>query len=102
MMAAGLKMIEHGKASGMWDKAYSLKGETEIPADFKKAMLKNKKAWEYFQSMANSNKFTYIHQINALKKAETRAARIAKVVLLLELHIKPYVNGKKSINVYIE
>ena len=101
MKPAGLKVIEDGKASGNYHKPYSLKGDTDIPEDFMKAMRKRPKAWEFFQSMANSNKFAYIHQINALKRPDSRAERITKVVRLLELNIKPYEKGVKSINLDI-
>ncbi|MES2765611.1 MAG: YdeI/OmpD-associated family protein [Bacteroidota bacterium] len=96
MTEAGLKTIEIAKENGQWDKAYSLKGEQEIPEDFKKALLKNKKAWENFGALSNSNKFTYIRQID-VKTPELRATRIAKVVELLEQNIKPYVKGVKSL-----
>ncbi len=97
MKPAGLKAIEAGKTSGNYQKPYTLKGETEIPEDFLKAMQKRHKAFDFFQSMANSNKFAYIHQINTLKTKTARAERIKKIVTLLEMNIKPYENGVKSI-----
>ena len=98
MLPEGLEKIEHAKQNGQWHKAYSMKGETELPEDFEKALKKNKKARAYFNTLSPSNRFTYIYQINAVKKPEARAARIQKVVELLENNIKPYVNGKRSIN----
>jgi len=98
MLPEGMAKIEHAKQNGQWGKAYSMKGETELPEDFAKALKKNKKAREYFDSLSPSNKFTYVYQINAVKKPEGRAERIKKVVELLEKNIKPYVNGKRSIN----
>ena len=97
MMPLGLEKIEHAKQNGQWHKAYSMKGETELPEDFEKALNKNKKALENFNKLSPSNRFTYVYQINAVKKAESRAARIKKVVDLLENNIKPYENGIKQI-----
>jgi len=96
MTEAGMRMVEIAKRNGQWDAAYSMKGEQQIPEDFKEALLKNKGARENFEALSNSNKFTYIRQIN-VKTPELRGARIAKVVELLEQNIKPYVNGVKSL-----
>lgn len=101
MKPAGLKAIEDGKASGNYHKPYTLKGETEIPEDFLKAMQRRPKAWEFFQSMANSNKFAYIHQIDAIKSKDGRAERIKKVVKLLEMNLRPYEKGVRSLNLDI-
>ena len=100
MTEEGIATIEDAKKTGQWDAAYSLKGETELPADFKTALNKNKKALENFDNLSNTNKFSYIYQINAVKNPDNRAAKIEKIIRLLEQNIKPYINGKLSINIY--
>ncbi len=96
MTQAGLKAYEHGKKHGEIDKAYSLKAENPLPEELKTALKKNKKAWEFFQKLSNTDKFSYIAH-SSLKTADKRAERIAKIVKLCSLHIKPYSDGKKSV-----
>jgi len=38
MTPLGLEKIEHAKQSGQWEKAYSMKGENELPEDFEKGI----------------------------------------------------------------
>ncbi len=48
MTAAGLAKIEEAKNSGLWQSAYTNKKKERMPADLKKALMKNKKAWKNF------------------------------------------------------
>ena len=96
MTEAGLRAYEHGVKHGLMDKAYSLKGNTSLPEDFEKALKKNKKAFAFFNKLSNTDKFSYIAHAN-LKTADKRAERIAKIVKLCSLQIKPYTDGKKSV-----
>ncbi len=96
MTEAGLRAYDHGVKHGNMDKAYSLKGDNPLPEDFEKALKKNKKAYEFFQKLSNTDKFSYIWHSN-LKTPDKRAERIAKIVKLCSLHIKPYSDGKKSV-----
>lgn len=52
--------------------------EPEIPDELKKALMKNKTAAKYFNSLAPSHKKEYIGYITEAKKPETRMARIEK------------------------
>jgi uncharacterized protein YdeI (YjbR/CyaY-like superfamily) len=100
MTAEGLKTIEHAKVSGNWDTAYSMKAAQALPPDLKKALQKNKKAWAHFNTLSNSDQFTFIWQINKVKSKEKINERIQIVVALCEKKIKPYVNGKSAITDY--
>ena len=97
VIEAGQHDIEAEKKSGTWDAAYRLKEETTLPPDFKKALQKNKKAKEYFQTLSNSNKFVYAQQVNKIKTKSKREERIQRVIYLLEKNIKPYIGGKSSV-----
>ena len=96
MTEAGLRAYEHGVKHGQMDKAYSLKADSLLPDDLEKALRKNKKAWEFFQKLSNSDKHSYVAHSN-LKTPDKRAERIAKIVKLCSMHIKPYSDGKKSV-----
>ncbi|MDJ1483354.1 YdeI/OmpD-associated family protein [Cytophagaceae bacterium YF14B1] len=96
MTEAGIKFIEDAKKTGQWDAAYSLKAETALPSDLQEALQASPKAWEFFQKLSNSNKFTYVRHMD-LKSPELRKVRIQKIVELCEANIKPYVDGKPSV-----
>jgi UDP-N-acetylmuramate-alanine ligase len=55
----------------------------ELPADFKRALAKAKKAKEIFEKLAPSHKKRYVDWITEAKKAETRAARVEKALAML-------------------
>lgn len=80
MTEAGLKTIEDAKKSNKWQNAYTLKKNNELPADLKKALMKNETAWRNFQNFSLGTKKFYILWINSSNKKETRANRIKKVV----------------------
>ncbi len=48
-----------------------------VPEDFKKGLLKSKRALATFDAFSNSNKKEYIDWVTAAKAAETRASRLA-------------------------
>ena len=80
MTDAGLVKIQEAKKNGLWDNAYSNKTKEAIPLDLKEALIKKKKAWNNFQSFANSYQNMYIGWVNSAKTAETRMKRIKKIV----------------------
>jgi uncharacterized protein YdeI (YjbR/CyaY-like superfamily) len=55
----------------------------EIPPHFKKALMANKKAYKYFNSLANSYKRNFILWIDNAKKEDTRSRRIEEAIMLL-------------------
>jgi uncharacterized protein YdeI (YjbR/CyaY-like superfamily) len=80
MTDAGLAKIEEAKKSGFWNLAYTNKIKEAMPSDLKKALMKDKRAWENFQRFANSYRNMYIDWVNAAKTDETRRRRIKKTV----------------------
>jgi uncharacterized protein YdeI (YjbR/CyaY-like superfamily) len=80
MTPHGMAAVEAAKRSGQWDAAYKTSSVPRMPADLKKALMKNKKAWEYFSSLANSYKQTYVFWVTSAKREETRKKRIGEVV----------------------
>jgi uncharacterized protein YdeI (YjbR/CyaY-like superfamily) len=80
MTDAGLAKIEEAKKSGFWNLAYTNKIKEAMPSDLKKALMKDKRAWENFQKFANSYRNMYIGWVNTAKTDETRRRRIKKTV----------------------
>lgn len=89
MTEEGMRTVREAKESGQWDAAYTLKGENEIPEDFKTALEQNPTAYEFFKQLSNSNKFIYIHRVSKLKTAAKREERI-------RLHIEALLKGIKT------
>ena len=80
MTAAGLARIEEAKRNGYWHAAYTNKIRDEIPPDLKKALMENSKAWNNFESFANSYQNMYVGWVSSAKTDETRKKRIMEVV----------------------
>jgi uncharacterized protein YdeI (YjbR/CyaY-like superfamily) len=56
----------------------------EIPPDVKKALAKSKAAKAKFEKMPPSHQREYLGYVLEAKKAETRARRIEKMIVMLE------------------
>jgi uncharacterized protein YdeI (YjbR/CyaY-like superfamily) len=77
---AGLSTIEKAKKNGSWNKAYTSLKPDKIPTDLRKALTKDKRALNNFQSLANTYRNMHIHWIDSAKTEETRRKRIEQVV----------------------
>lgn len=89
MMPAGLKAVEEGKKSGMWDKAYGTRKVVRMPKDLNDALMENPQAMENFKQFAKSYRYTYIRWVDNAKRPETREKRIRMVVENSLKQIKP-------------
>jgi uncharacterized protein YdeI (YjbR/CyaY-like superfamily) len=80
----GLAEIEAAKADGRWDAAYAPQSEAEVPPDLQTALDANAKAAAFFATLKGANRYAILYRIGEAKKPETRAARIAKFIGMLE------------------
>ena len=80
MTSAGCESIEQAKKSGRWQKAYTSRKKLALPEEIRKALQKNKRAWENFTSFANTYQNMYIGWILEAKREEIRKRRIKEVV----------------------
>jgi len=83
MKPAGLEQVNAAKADGRWDAAYEGQSTAEAPEDFLKALAKNKKATEFYETLSKANKYAFIWRLHHVKRPETRAANIEKYVEML-------------------
>ena len=83
MRPAGLRQIDRAKADGRWERAYAAASTATVPDDLRAALARNKKAAAFFESLDAKNRYAILHRTHNAKKAETRAARIAKFVAML-------------------
>ena len=83
MRPAGLNEIERAKKDGRWEAAYAPQSTAQVPDDLHAALVKNKKAKSFFETLDSTNRYAILHRIHNAKKAETRTARIEKFVTML-------------------
>ena len=60
--------------------------ETEVPDDLAAALAADPTAAEFFRTLSPSKQRWHVDQVASAKKAETRAARVAKSVAMLHEH----------------
>ena len=83
MHPAGMREVERAKQDGRWDAAYSSARTATVPDDLQKALDANKKAKAFFATLDGSNRYAVLFRIQNVKKAETRARKIAQFVEML-------------------
>jgi len=83
MHPAGMREVDRARQDGRWDAAYSSAGTSTVPDDLQKALDANKKAKAFFATLDGSNRYAVLFRIQNVKKAETRARKIAQFVEML-------------------
>lgn len=83
MKPAGLKEAEAAKADGRWDVAYDGQGTMELPDDFLEVLSRNKKAFDFHESLNKANKYAIAWRIQTAKRPETREKRIKEILEML-------------------
>lgn len=96
MRPSGMKQIELAKADGRWDAAYAGQRTAQVPADLAAALAKNKKAEKFFAALDSANRYAILFRINNVKKAETRARKVAEFVAMMRDGKKLYERGPKK------
>jgi uncharacterized protein YdeI (YjbR/CyaY-like superfamily) len=84
MRPGGLAAVEAAKADGRWDAAYAPQSRAEVPADLQAALNEVPAAAAFFATLKGANRYAILYRISEAKKPETRAARIAKFIGMLE------------------
>ena len=83
MTAHGQAEVDRAKEDGRWDAAYRQK-DAEVPADLQLALDASPTAAAAFAALNSQNRFAILFRIGSVKRAETRAAKIAGFVAMLE------------------
>jgi len=83
MRPAGLKAVEQAKKDGRWDRAYASASNATIPEDLAEALAANPKAQAFFATLNSQNRYAILYRIQNVKRAETRARKIALFVEML-------------------
>ena len=88
MQPTGLRAIDQAKRDGRWEAAYSSASTSTVPDDLQQALDANPKAKHFFATLNSQNRFAILFRIQNVKKAETRARKIAQFIDMLN-------NGEK-------
>ena len=84
MQAAGLQQVESAKADGRWEAAYESQRTIGVPEDLQLELDRHPAARVFFDTLDNANRYAVLYRVTTAKKPETRAARISKLVEMLE------------------
>ena len=84
MAPAGLKAVEAAKADGRWAAAYDSPRNAAPPADFLKALGKDKKAKAFFETLNRVNIYAIFYRLQTAKKPETRERRMQNILAMLK------------------
>jgi uncharacterized protein YdeI (YjbR/CyaY-like superfamily) len=84
MRAAGVREVEAAKADGRWDAAYAGQATAVVPEDLRAALDASPTAAALFGELDSTNRYAILYRIGSVKKAETRARKIAGFVADLE------------------
>lgn len=88
MKPPGLAEVERARKDGRWEAAYEPQSRATVPEDLAAAFAKNPRAAAFFATLDSVNRYAVTYRIQNAKKAETRAARIARFVEMLARHEK--------------
>ncbi len=83
MRSAGSAQIEAARADGRWEGAYPPASEAEVPEDLQRALDEHPEAGRFFETLTGSRRYAFLYRLHDLKRAETRAKRIASYIELL-------------------
>ena len=86
MKPAGLRAVDAAKADGRWDAAYASQSRATVPDDLQAALDASPEARAFFETLTGANRYAILYRVQAAKKPETRARRIAQFVAMLERH----------------
>jgi uncharacterized protein YdeI (YjbR/CyaY-like superfamily) len=80
MRPPGLAAIEAAKADGRWDEAYAPQSQATVPEDFQAALDANPQAKAFFATLKGATRYAFLYRLHNVKRAETRAKRIADYI----------------------
>lgn len=81
---AGLRQIEAARADGRWDDAYDPPSAAVVPDDFLVELAKHPKAAAFFETLTKRHTFPIAYRLQAARRPETRAKRIAAIIEMFE------------------
>jgi uncharacterized protein YdeI (YjbR/CyaY-like superfamily) len=90
MQPGGVAAVERAQADGRWDAAYPGSAAIEVPEDLAEALSAAPEAQRTFENLTRTNRYAVLYRVQTAKRPETRARRIAELVLSLARGETPY------------
>jgi uncharacterized protein YdeI (YjbR/CyaY-like superfamily) len=86
MRPAGQREVDAARTDGRWDAAYEGQRASTVPDDLRQALAANPAAAEFFNMISSVNRYAIVYRIGSVKRAETRARKVAQYVQMLAEH----------------
>ena len=83
MRPAGLREVEAAQADGRWQGAYDSPSKMPVPEALAAALSNNKQAKAFFDQLDKANRYAVCWRVQTATNAQTRAARVEKLVAML-------------------
>jgi uncharacterized protein YdeI (YjbR/CyaY-like superfamily) len=84
MKPAGLREVERAKADGRWETAYEPQRTATVPEDFARELNRHPAAKAFFATLSSANRYAVLYRVTTAARPATRAARIEKLIAMLE------------------
>jgi len=84
MKAPGVAAVEAAKADGRWEQAYASPANATVPPELQVALDANPAAKAFFETLSKTNRYAVTWRVATARKPETRAARVSKLITMLE------------------
>ena len=97
MQPPGLREVDRAKQDGRWAAAYDSARTSQVPDDLARALAGNKAAAAFFETLDGANRYAILYRVQTAKKPETRAARIARFVVMLANHETLHPSRQKQV-----
>lgn len=89
MREPGLAEVRAAQADGRWEAAYESQKNATVPPDVVAALADNKQAKDFFDSLARTYQYRLYLPVLQARSPKTRAARLEKMIAMLEAGEKP-------------
>lgn len=95
MAEAGRAAVRAARADGRWEAAYPGPATAEVPDDLAAAIAADPRAQAMFDVLTSQNRYALVHRLGAVKRADTRARKIAEFVAMLARHEAPHPQARR-------
>jgi uncharacterized protein YdeI (YjbR/CyaY-like superfamily) len=102
MTPSGQSQVDAAKADGRWEAAYAGQASAVVPDDFQAALDASPTAAAMFADLDGTNRYAMLYRIGQVKRADTRARKIAGFVAELEQGKTPYPRKTRSAPAHFE
>jgi uncharacterized protein YdeI (YjbR/CyaY-like superfamily) len=84
MRPSGMAQVAAAKADGRWERAYDSPANSKVPADFLRALAKDKRAEAFFKTLNRANLYAISYRLQTARRPETRERRFGQILLMMK------------------